>query len=154
MTIKEFLKKTNKPYETTPEIEKLLPDVLEMNKTRPRVICKDGFSISVQAGWYMYSSPRKRSDDYDEVELGFPSQEDKIIMPYAEDREKPTETVYPYTPIKIVEKLIEKHGGIDVEKTFAPAEEHIKEALKYQPQPSSYKTTLSGEGAGKNHDAS
>ena len=33
-------------------------------------------------------------------------------MPYAEDRERPTDTVYGYVPVEIVERVIEKHGGI------------------------------------------
>ena len=29
-----------------------------------------------------------------------------------------TNTVYPYVPTNIIEQVLEKHGGIDVEKTF------------------------------------
>jgi hypothetical protein len=29
---------------------------------RERLVCKDGFSISVQAGAYSYSTPRSQSD--------------------------------------------------------------------------------------------
>ena len=50
--------------------------------------------------------------DYESVELGFPSVEDELINEYAEDCMNYTETVYGYVPIEIVEKLIEKHGGI------------------------------------------
>ena len=32
-------------------------------------------------------------------------------MPYAENPEKPTATVYPYTPIQVVMAVIAKHGG-------------------------------------------
>ena len=49
--------------------------------------------------------------DYESVELGFPSIEDELINEYAED-EPYTETVYGYVPIEIVEELINKHGGI------------------------------------------
>ena len=49
--------------------------------------------------------------DYESVELGYPSIEDELINEYAED-EPYTETVYGYVPIEIVEELINKHGGI------------------------------------------
>lgn len=48
---------------------------------------------------------------YSEVELGFPSELDHLIDIYAEDPGT-TETVYGYVSIKVVNKLIKKHGGI------------------------------------------
>lgn len=51
--------------------------------------------------------------DYEEVELGYPSNEDELINDYAEDDDY-TGTVYGYVPIEVVEKLIEKHGGIKI----------------------------------------
>jgi hypothetical protein len=80
---------------------------------RPRVICADGYSVSVQVGDGLYSTPRKYGADYySEVELGFPSAEDELINDYAEGGTDYTETVYPYVPVEIVDKLFEKHGGI------------------------------------------
>lgn len=102
MNVSEFLEKTN-------PIAPMFP--------RPRVFCKDGFSISIQAGQYIYSDPRYIVSGhlYKEVELGFPSEVDDLITRYAEDAEdiEYTETVYPYTPIDVVDKLLEKHGGIE-----------------------------------------
>jgi hypothetical protein len=85
---------------------------------RPRIVCVDGFSISLQGGDGMYSSPRENAMSYSEMEGGFPSEEDAKITPYAEDGERPTETVYPYVPMTVWESVIRGHGGIDVEKTF------------------------------------
>ena len=80
---------------------------------RPHVKCKDGFSISVQASEIHYCSPRVNGDViYDNVELGFPNAEEGLIAEYAEDPDKPTNTVYGYVPVEIVNQLIEKHGGI------------------------------------------
>lgn len=77
-----------------------------------RVECRDGFSISIQAGFYTYSTPRRdKAWPYTEVELGFPSELDHLIDIYAEDPGT-TKTVYGYVPIKVVNKLIKKHGGI------------------------------------------
>lgn len=80
---------------------------------RPRVECKDGFTISIQGGTFgHYCTPRKNCNVYERVELGYPSQEDDLIKEYAENEHDLTDTVYPYVPIEIVEKLIAKHGGI------------------------------------------
>ena len=79
---------------------------------RPRVKCADGFTISVQAGKGLYSNPRVDADFYSEVELGFPSCEDPLIRPYAEDWKAPCKTVYAYVPVYLVDELLQKHGGI------------------------------------------
>ncbi len=97
-TLSNFLKETNT------FAEKFMP--------RPRVVCNDGFNVSIQAGCYLYSRPSYVTDGYLEVELGFPSEADPLIIEYAEDPSDPTGTVYGYVPIHIVEKLIHKHGGI------------------------------------------
>ena len=108
-------------------------------EVRPRIVCNDGYSVSVQASEYMYCEPRytqwKNEDGwqvingdywsssgtprnfetdhftpYESVELGFPSEADELIYEYAEDDDY-TSTVYGHVPVKIVEQLIEKHGG-------------------------------------------
>jgi len=85
----------------------------ENYSTRERIVCKDGFNISVQGGTSgHYCTPRKMCNEYDRVELGFPSEADDLISGYAEDKEDLTGTVYGYVPIEIVEELIKKHGGI------------------------------------------
>ena len=79
---------------------------------RPRVHCADGFSVSVQASQFHYCRPRiDNADKYEAVELEYPSAADDLITDYAEDCAY-TDTVYGYVPVEIVDKLIEKHGGI------------------------------------------
>lgn len=75
--------------------------------------CADGFKISIQASEFHYSSPRENVDPsyYEAVELGFPSEPDELILSYAEDPEKLTETVYGWVPVSLVDELIKKHGG-------------------------------------------
>ena len=69
-----------------------------------RIMCKDGFSISVQANTYSYCTPREnKAWPYSEV--------DELIEDLAEEIGT-TETVYLCVPIEIVNQLIEKHGGI------------------------------------------
>jgi hypothetical protein len=33
-------------------------------------------------------------------------------MPYAEDAERPADTVYGYVPYEVVMEVIQKHGGV------------------------------------------
>ena len=103
MSIKGFLRDTTEKY-----------DGIDMLKIRPHVICKDGFTMSVQASRHHYCDPRidLEGGNYNEVEIGFPSEEESLIMEYAECPSEPTGSVYGYVPIEIVDAVIEKHGGI------------------------------------------
>ena len=106
MKINEFLYKNKK-------FKELSPGYL-MKELCPPVVCKDGFYISVQASHLHHCTPRiDDAEMYETVELGFPNMEDSLIFPYAEEKRKPTGTIYSYVPVDIVDKLIEKHGGID-----------------------------------------
>ena len=99
MTVKDFLEKTFQPMTILP--------------VRERAYCKDGFSVSIQGGSpFHYCVPRKHCNEYKELELGFPSNIDMTILKYAECKYNPLETIYSFVPIEVVEKMIEKHGGI------------------------------------------
>ena len=77
------------------------------------VICADGFRMSVQAHESAYCEPRlNKQKKYNLVEVGYPSEEEPLIMPWVEDRARPTETVYGYVPVDVVTTVIVKHGGI------------------------------------------
>lgn len=86
--------------------------------TRPRIYCKDGFNFSVQGGSGHYCSPRTNCKEFAEMEIGFPSELEELILEFAEDSNNPTETVYGYVDINIIQQVIDKHGGIDEEKTM------------------------------------
>ena len=78
-----------------------------------RVICADGFEMSVQAHDGAYCSPRiDNAEKYTSVEIGFPSAREPMLMDYAEEVNNPTETVYGYVPVQTVTNVIAKHGGI------------------------------------------
>jgi hypothetical protein len=78
----------------------------------PRIKCKDGFSLSVQASKHTYCSPRENYPElWLSVEVGFPSDVPELIIAYAEDGGNLTNTVYGYVPTELVEQLIELHGG-------------------------------------------
>ena len=98
-----------------------------MTSTRlPHIVCADGFTMSVQVGYSLYSTPRKVAKRYSAVEIGFPSDHEPLIEEYAETFYKDdgedvtdyTDTVYPYVPVKIVNKVLKKHGGIDLTETL------------------------------------
>lgn len=78
----------------------------------PRITCADGFSLSVQATHCAYCSPRTNIADWYEVEVGYPSEAPTEFICYAEDPDRPTDTVYGYVPVELVVDEINKHGGI------------------------------------------
>ena len=93
----------------------------------PKIVCSDGFEMSVQVGSSLYSTPKKVAKRYSAVEIGFPSEYEPLIEEYAETFYKDdgedvtdyTDTVYPYVPVKIVDKVLKKHGGIDILETLS-----------------------------------
>jgi hypothetical protein len=94
------------------------PDEKGYKSTFPlakRITCADGFSLSVQATHGAYCSPRRNVGPWYEVEVGFPSAEPEFIMEHADDKDKPTDTVYGYVPIEKVQALIDLHGGMKLE---------------------------------------
>jgi len=104
MKINEFLQKHR-------TVKTLVPGVT--SSFCPHVICKDGFKMSVQAGQSNYSTPKSVVDNYEEMEIGYPSEEEYLFAKYAEDEENLCDTVYGYVPCSIIDEVIEKHGGID-----------------------------------------
>ena len=77
------------------------------------VVCADGFNMSVQAHDGAYCEPRLDAQrEYTLVEIGFPSWEEPLIMPWCEDDRDPTHTVYGYVPVDVVTNVIVKHGGM------------------------------------------
>ena len=103
MKIQEFLDKTH-PTE---------------KELRPRIICNDGFSMSVQAGKETYSMPSEAGKTgFSSVEIGYLNEEEELLFGIAENEENYTDTIYPYIPVELVNEIINKHGGIDVNETF------------------------------------
>jgi len=103
-----------------------------MTSTRlPHIVCADGFEMSVQVGYSLYSKPKKVAKRYSEVEIGYPSEHEPLIEEYAEcytfeelDIDF-TDTIYPYVPVKIVDKVLKKHGGIDITETLRRSHDRL-----------------------------
>jgi len=101
-----------------------------MTTTRlPQIVCTDGFTMSVQVGYSLYCKPKKVAKRYSEVEIGYPSEREPLLEENVElgifdlqsNDEKfvdYTDTVYPYVPVKVVDKVLKKHGGIDLTETL------------------------------------
>ena len=125
MKINEFIKKNLKVKVLS---EDPLMKHIATSSRLPHIICEDGFSMSVQVGYSLYSTPKKIAKRYSAVEIGYPSEPEELIKEYAEfapfdeDTADYTDTVYPYVPVKIVDKVLKRHGGIDLTETLRRSE--------------------------------
>lgn len=99
MTINEFLQKYRKQRNG-------------MQIVRTRVRCADGYTVSVQAGEMWDSEPRRDAEIYRKVELGYPTAADEELRDYAEKKRDLRKTVYGFVPVKLVDEVLTKHGGI------------------------------------------
>jgi len=94
-----------------------------MLKTFRRIVCKDGASVSVQAGRAIYCTPRNDQGPWTHLEAGFPSvAPPESWLEYMDGDGDPLEQVYGYMPVACVQEFIDAHGGmIDGElPSFAP----------------------------------
>lgn len=83
-------------------------------RPRPKIVCRTGLEMSVQASEFHYCSPRENNQPhYGTVEIGFPSHHIHLLNRWCEDDAKPTETVYGYVPVEVVNIIIAANGGID-----------------------------------------
>jgi hypothetical protein len=82
-------------------------------KNYKRVYCQSGFNMSIQASETSYCDPKDNAGPYTHVEIGFPNAIEEMIIGFAEDPDNPTETVYGWVPVGLVQALIIKHGGIE-----------------------------------------
>lgn len=107
MQVSEFILKTTKETAFG----------MGFTEIRPRIVCNDGFNLSIQCGKGSYSTPRDLSIDYTAVEIGYPSKEEPLINEYAEGSNY-THTVYGWVPVTVIEEVVKKHGGINITETF------------------------------------
>ena len=79
----------------------------------PRIVCQNGFSISVQGFRGSYSK-RNVSGELTHVECGFPSSKPKTqaLRELAESPHEYTESVYGWVPVEVVLAELEAHGGV------------------------------------------
>ena len=128
MKINEFIKNNLKVKVLYGNKDPLMKHMMTSSRL-PQIVCSDGFKMSVQVGFSLYSEPKKVAKRYSAVEIGFPSEHEPLIEEYAEcftfeelDIDF-TNTVYPYVPVKVVNQVLKKHGGIDLTETSCRAEQ-------------------------------
>ena len=125
-SINEFIKNNLKVTNLAKYIDPLMKHLTTSSRL-PQIVCSDGFEMSVQVGFSLYCKPKKVAKRYSEVEIGFPSDHEPLIEEYAETFYKDdgedvtdyTDTVYPYVPVRIVDKVLKKHGGINMVETLS-----------------------------------
>ena len=120
-SINEFIKNNLKVKVLYGNKDPLMKHMMTSSRL-PHIVCSDGFEMSVQVGYHLNSEPKKVAKRYSAVEIGFPSDHEPLIEEYAEsfseDAPDYTDTVYPYVPVKVVNKVLKKHGGIDLTETL------------------------------------
>ena len=128
MKINEFIKNNLKVKVLNDD--PLMKHIMTSSKL-PHIVCTDGFTMSVQVGYSLYSTPKKVAKRYSAVEIGYPSDHEPLIEEYAEcftfeelDIDF-TDTIYPYVPVKIVDKVLKKHGGIDMTETLRRSHDRL-----------------------------
>ena len=128
MKINEFIK-NNLKVKVLNE-DPLMKHIMTSSKL-PHIVCTDGFTMSVQVGYSLYSTPKKVAKRYSNVEIGYPSEHEPLIEEYADcytfeelDIDF-TNTVYGYVPVKIVDKVLKKHGGIDMTETLRRSHDRL-----------------------------
>ena len=91
------------------------PKNIFKNKIRKPIVCRDGFTMSVQASDTHYCCPRANLEDgnYSAWEVGFPNKKDKKLLPFIEvEGGDPKKNVYPFVPTEIILDVIKKHHGL------------------------------------------
>lgn len=77
-----------------------------------QVVCKDGFSMSVQANELGYCDPKNNEGPYSHVEVGIPSSHSELLRPYMDGDGSELSDVYGYVPVHVVQMVIDRHGGM------------------------------------------
>jgi len=105
---------------------------------RPALICNDGFKMSVQAGSGYYCEPREETTQYKSVEIGFPNYDDILavfqcgsIEQYEAEKnyylQDPLNGILERVPIELVQKVIDKHDGINKQNLYDRFELTLKD---------------------------
>lgn len=84
---------------------------------RPRIVCSDGFSVSIQASVFHYCSPRNNFGPYDRFEIGFPSSPVISWLNYAEgnvELEDATGLVYPQVPLHLIVDELKTKDNVEL----------------------------------------
>ena len=88
MNVNEFIEKYREVKELSFKNTELSTEAI--TSRCPQLVCKDGFTVQIQAGQFMYSTPNEvidfNEEKYDRVEVGYPSEEEPVLLEFAENR--------------------------------------------------------------------
>lgn len=96
-------------------------DISRRRAIFPSMVCADGATFSVQGHYGAYSTPR---DDFADKYTSF-----EVLGPRIEDSQSSYETdiddewLYSYVPLERMLRVLEEHGGFDVEASLKRAEQ-------------------------------
>lgn len=93
-------------------------DTVKVKLKIPRLVCADGFSVSVQASATHYCTPCDNVGPYRSVEVAYPSEAlPDLWAPFRDDPSEPL-GIHANVPIENVLFLIAAHGGLNIPKMF------------------------------------
>jgi hypothetical protein len=82
-------------------------------RKKPRYVCADGFSVSIQADKNGFCTPEQDGlgGNYTTVELGFPSDmPPDYILPYDLFSTGDINEIYGFVPIDLVQRMLDEHN--------------------------------------------
>lgn len=92
-----------------------------LKSVNPRITLNTGASLSVQASSSHYCLPRDDRGPYTHYEMAFPRGLEECDLILLKEFEEPSclgdssgSGVYPYVPKGVINKIINRHGGIRV----------------------------------------
>lgn len=116
--------------ETELHLSSLLKLDVPFIQIRPRIICSDGFSVSIQASSFHYCVPRNNTGPYSHFEIRFPSEIVDSWIPYCEgspENEDAREMVYPRVPIRLIVDELKLHGDVElIDNNFVCIPEQLR----------------------------
>ena len=75
----------------------------------PRLQCKSGLTLSVQASMWHYCTPRNNTGPWHHIEVGYPSRTLRTLSRWRDGKS----SVNGYVPVERVNAIIARNGGID-----------------------------------------
>jgi hypothetical protein len=70
------------------------------------IVCKDGFTVSIQAGPSYYSRPKNSKGPYTHVEMGHASGPMPALKKWKEGN------IWTFVPLKSAAHVLNRHGGL------------------------------------------
>ena len=96
--------------------------LLSSERIIPHLVCMDGFKMSVQMnGNFHYSQIDVHAKQIISCEIALLSQHEDLLNDYVDGND-----VFSYIPFEVVEKIVEKHGGLShFEAPYAPDKKDV-----------------------------